>query len=130
MILKRTVLGQDGKPTIGTKASGTVACVTLERSQNGDHPCIPAGTYTVNKAIHHPTGPHPYACPHLTNVPNRTDIHIHVANNASELLGCIAVGNNVSEDQQSIEHSQDAFNRLMAFIGGGFPFSITIQDPA
>ena len=130
MILKRSVLGHDGKPTLGTMTSGDFACVTLERSQNGDHPCIPAGTYTVAKAIHHPSGPHPYPCPHILNVAGRTDIHIHVANNASQLLGCVAVGENVSADGENIEHSQAAFDRLMTLIGGGFPFSLTIQDPA
>jgi len=127
VILKRNAFGLDGKPTLGTMESGTFSCVTLERSQNGDHPCIPAGTYTVFKSVHHPDGPHPYACPELLNVAGRTKIHIHVANNAGQLLGCIAVGENVAGD--SIEHSQAAFDRLMAFIGGGFPFSLTIQDP-
>lgn len=130
MILKRSVIGLDGKPTLGTMASGEFSCVTLERSQNGDHPCIPAGTYTVQKSVHHPDSPHAYACPEITNVMGRTHIHIHIANNANELLGCVAVGNNVSEDGESIEHSKDAFDRLMTFIGGGFPFSLTIQDPA
>lgn len=128
MKLQRSVLGRDGKPTLGTMTSndGTFSCKTLERSVNGDHPCIPAAPYAMGYAMHHGK----YRCPEVLNVPDRTAIHVHVANCCAELLGCIAVGDNVSEDGESIEHSQDAFDRLMAYLKDVEPgWTLEINNP-
>lgn len=133
MKLSRDVLGHGGSPTLGRMVSddGAFSCVTCERSaDHEDHPCIPAGTYTMGYAIHHPNGPHPYRCPEVLDVPGRTCIHIHVANNQGELLGCIAVGDIVSADGESIERSQDAFDRLMRYLEGVTSWTLEIIDPA
>ena len=128
MKLTRTTLGYGGAPTLGTMVSkdGTFSCVTLERSCNGDHPCIPAASYAMGYAMHHGK----YRCPEVLNVPGHTAIHIHVANNAGELLGCIAVGENVSADGASIEHSQSAFDRLMQYLQGVESWTLDILDPS
>lgn len=131
MRLQRMRLGRDGLPTLGTMMSrdGTFHCVTLERSTNGDHPCIPFGTYIVDRAIHHPGTPGEYLCPELRDVPGRSHIQIHVANRVAELLGCIATGNHVADDELAVEESKAAFDRMMAHIGGNWPFTLEVVDP-
>lgn len=128
--LPRHILGKDGHPTLGRFLTDDgFACVTLERSANGDHPCIPAGTYIVEKGFHHPGKPNGYACPVITNVPSRSYIHIHVANRCEELRGCVATGERESADGQAIEESRKAFARMMVHLEGKFPFELTITDP-
>lgn len=130
MKLTRTVLGRGGAPTFGTLVSidGTFECKTLERSVDGDHPCIPAGIYPVHWAIHHPGTPHQYRCPELdTAAIGRSYIHIHVANTVSELLGCIAVGELFDGD--AIDCSQHAFDRMMLYLAGVATWTLTIVDP-
>lgn len=126
MKLTRTALGYGGKPTLGVLVSrdGRFTCHTLERSVDGDHPCIPSGSYAVVKDIHHPNSPHWYACPELRGVPGRSEIQIHIANRADELLGCIAVGEEV--EGESLVDSAHAFDRLMAYLDGAFPFTLEI----
>lgn len=128
--IPRHILGAGGSPTLGRFVTDDgFSCVTLERSADGDHPCIPAGTYTVVKGYHHPGQPHGYPCPEITGVPGRSYIHIHVANEAKQLQGCVATGENESADGHAIEHSKSAFDRMMAHLDGKFPFQLTITDP-
>lgn len=134
MKLQRDTVGHGGAPTLGrmTSKDGTFSCVTLERSVDGDHPCVPAKVYTVHRAMHHPGTPHEYPCPELDTsdlVPVRTHIQIHVANRVIELFGCIATGDRVSDDRQAIEGSQDAFDRLMAYLGDLTTWELEIADP-
>ena len=61
---------------------------TLERSWLDNKPfvsCIPAGQYIVDRDK---TGKHQWY--RLRHVDKRSDIEIHIANLASELMGCIA----------------------------------------
>ena len=135
MKIERTVVGTNGRPTFGTMtmASGLVIGVTLERpADDPDHPCIPAGIYTVNQAMHHPDTPGEYKCPELDTshlVPVRTNIQIHILNTASESEGCIGPGLNIGADGVSIEHSGLAFSDMMRAIAGNFPFTLEILDP-
>lgn len=129
MKLTRTRLGTGGQPTVGVLVSrdGTFTCHTLERSVDGDHCCIPAGTYPVVRDIHHPASPNWYACPELRDVPNRSEIQIHIANTVDQLRGCIAVGEAVDGD--FLCNSHHAFQRLMTYLDGAFPFTLEIVDP-
>jgi hypothetical protein len=129
--IPRHIIGADGAPTLGRFLTDDgFACVTLERSGNGDHPCIPAGVYQVVESFHHPGDPTGgYPCPEIANVPGRTHIHIHIANRAKELLGCVAVGEREADDGLAIEQSRKAFERLMAHCDGKFPFELEIIDP-
>jgi hypothetical protein len=71
---------------------------------------IPAGTYRVLL----------YESPHfgrevpLIDVPGRDYIEIHFANWASQLKGCIAVGEELEED--TLFHSVNAFNKIFPAI--------------
>jgi hypothetical protein len=128
--LQRTQLGTNGKPTLGklTSNDGKFMCYTLERSHDGDHPCIPAGTYKVTEDWHHPSDPKRYRCPELLDVPGRSQIQIHVANRCSELQGCIAPGERIGAD--CVEQSSSAFGRLMAYLHGvPLPWTLVVVDP-
>lgn len=133
MKLQRHILGLAGHPTLGTLTSkdGKFSCVTLERPAEGDHPCIPAGTYQVIIDWHHPTDLEKrYRCPELLGVPGRSQIQIHIANRCGELLGCIAPGERVAAGGECVEASGDAFRRLMAYLdGAALPFTLEIFDP-
>ncbi|MBV8977400.1 MAG: hypothetical protein JO261_13830 [Alphaproteobacteria bacterium] len=90
-----------------SKDDGTALCAILERGlHNADgHPRIPAGTYTL--AIR-PFGeshfdaklkdviPQYRGIIQVLDVPNRTAIEMHPANEVSELLGCLATGTTVA----------------------------------
>ncbi len=67
---------------------GKPFCVTLERPDTGDHPCIPHGIYQCNRF----KSPHNGDVWLLKDVPGRSMIEIHSANIYTELLGCIAPG--------------------------------------
>lgn len=77
---------------------GTEVCVTLERPWvDADHDGrrdpgvsrIVAGTYTAKRRLDSPKHGEVFE---LQNVPNATNIQIHVANLPTELEGCIATG--------------------------------------
>ncbi len=63
---------------------GERICVTVENTDM----LIPPGTYLFKKF----KSPHNGNCWLASYVPNHTMIEIHIANYASELKGCIAVG--------------------------------------
>lgn len=119
-------------PTLGTLISrdGKFTCESLERAiDDPEHPSIPAGSYTVVLGEHHPGTSDAYPCPVITGVPGRTAIEMHIANDTTELEGCVATGERVADDRRAIEMSRAAFQRLMAYLDGAFPFTLEITDP-
>jgi Family of unknown function (DUF5675) len=90
---------------------GQFECFSLERPRTGEHSCIPAATYDVVLTFSPHLG---YVTPEILNVPARTAIRIHIANKASELLGCTAVGETHSPD--FVGNSHDAFASLMILL--------------
>lgn len=132
MRLQRTSSGRNGDPTFGLLVSkdGQFTCVTLERSADGPHPRIPAGTYRVYFDQHHPGTAGAYRCPELdTSSCGRSQVQIHVLNRVEQSQGCIGPGENIAADGQSIEHSQSAFDRLMIYLEGVPEFTLEIVDP-
>lgn len=106
--------------------SGLFQCFTLElpkffegKENVPDKTCIPCGTYPVEIRY---SEKHQCDKPWITEVPEREDIEIDVANDTGELLGCTAVGqyrmknvkvgNTVWPDW--VGGSQLAFDALMA----------------
>lgn len=86
-------------------------CYILERQATGDHPRIPEGEYAlklrhigeshldpVAEQIMGPGGHHGMI--EICDVPGRTDILIHWANQASEILGCLATGTSYAHNVQ------------------------------
>jgi len=99
--------------TIGSLAiDGVFQNYTLERADDGKNTplesCIPEGTYEIKLTYSEHFG---RIVPHVLNVPQRTDIEIHVGNKASDLHGCIAVGR--TKAHNFIGESALAFDALM-----------------
>ena len=110
--------------------------VTVERPwQNNqeDVSCILAGSYRVamrDSVKHHGQV---YG---VQNVPDRSDIEIHPANLASQLLGCIALGNSFGhvelpsgETGYGVLNSVDAVNAFVTRMNAA-PFLLVISDPS
>ena len=104
-------------------ADGEHMCYTVERPYDGEHPCIPAGSYTVT----------PYNSPTkgdvwlLKDVPGRSMIEIHAANWPSQLLGCIAVGRTIEliDGIMGVTASKPTLTMLKATLPDDFELTIT-----
>ncbi len=92
---------------------GVFQCYTLERPYgDSDHKPIPEGEYPLRMRDSAHWAQHGYKqVPGIFDVPGRSDIEIHPANRAKELLGCIAVGQQLGEDV--IMSSRFAFDMLL-----------------
>lgn len=99
-------------------------CHTLERPADGDHPCIPAGTYECNR-FHSPRNG---LCWLLDNVPGRSMIEVHSSNVYTQLLGCIAPGMTlgVFGGLPAVLQSKLAMQKLYGMLGD--TFMLTIRD--
>jgi hypothetical protein len=90
-----TPLGTFGRLNV----DGEYECFAIEKPWEDNKrfvSCIPEGTYRLIPAVHHISTPDPrddYPCYEVADVPDgRTAIHIHKANYADQLQGCIAPG--------------------------------------
>lgn len=94
--------------TLGKLTINDATYFTCERPWKDNAPeisCIPTGAYQVIISY----SPHfGRAMPHLLSVPGRDGILIHVANHASELRGCVAIGTMRTKD--GVQNSQIAFD--------------------
>lgn len=107
-------------------------CATIERDWQDNKPrisCIPAGSYPLKYEWSPGFNMNLYE---LKNVPGRSEVKIHVANYASQLNGCIAVGSSyafVNSDQTpDLVNSAKTLERLHNAL---FPLkesTITIVD--
>ena len=80
-----------GMGTFGGLRTDGWSCVTVEREWFGnqhDISCIPLGQYHCTQI----DSPRHGLCYQLLDVPERSNIEIHVANVMQELRGCIALG--------------------------------------
>lgn len=100
-------------------------CYILERQAAGDHPRIPEGTYALklrnigeshlDPVAEQIMGPgNHYGMIEVCDVPDRTDILIHWANEASEILGCLATGTSYTHNHAGtqgywLNQSRDAY---------------------
>lgn len=73
--------------------------------------CIPAGVYETFKDKHNGA----YDCIELKNVPNRSQIQIHIANEYQELNGCIGIGKGLGfvHRKWAVTNSRLAMSDLM-----------------
>lgn len=108
---------------------GSQLCCTMELPWHDNHPqisCIPEGSYTFDN----------YESPKhgqvwmAQNVPNRSNIEIHNANFASQLLGCIGVGNSFGSINltPAVLNSVNTLNKLRAELPSTFNLTITKGD--
>ena len=89
---------------------------TLELPYNGNQrniSCIPCGKYKVSKRFSEKYGNHFK----IENVPNRSDILIHVGNYPSDTHGCILIGNDTrdinADGKNEVVNSKFAMRRLL-----------------
>lgn len=103
--------------------NGETACYSLERTDM----IIPAGTYDLEL---YDSPKHGKDTIQLKDVPGRTNIQMHIANWARELLGCIALGTAIGNDM--ILHSGDAckkwFPPIVKALKAGERVTITIHE--
>jgi len=126
MLLKRQPSTDDG--TLGElfDDDGNHLCYTIElpwKENLPDKSCIPLGTYEFNRYISPKHGSVWIA----RDVPNRTNIEIHPANLADELLGCIGVGDTIGniDGMVAVLNSRSTFRMLLSTLADSF--SLTIQ---
>lgn len=92
--------------------------------------CIPPGTYAMDREF----SPHlNRMVPKLLDVPERTEIEIHVGNSCDDSLGCILLGNTRISDVM-IGESRIAvaafYEKFDAALSAGEKVTIEIQNPA
>lgn len=86
----------NSEQTLGFFTYGSFSCVTVElpwKENQNNVSCYPAGMYECRKITSLSHG----ECIEIMNVPNRTNIQIHAANYARQLLGCTAVGRTMAD---------------------------------
>jgi hypothetical protein len=88
--------------------------------------CIPTGVYPVMRLWSNHWGK---MMPHITNVPGRTEIEIHVANFPKDILGCMGIGfkrlsdTEIGESGEAFEEFNQDFENAIA---AGEPVTISI----
>lgn len=77
--------------------------------------CILEGLYLVEKLQSSPAFDYPHF--HITNVPHRTGIKVHIANFKRNLKGCVAVGDSFedidSDGLTDVKNSKSTLNKLL-----------------
>lgn len=111
-----------GKAVFGVLRFKDFQCFTLE---NADY-LFESGLYIAQLDKSPRLG---YVCPHL-QVPKRDQsaggdagLRVHVANEPSQLRGCIAIGQEL--DLNSVRHSQVAFDSLIPLLPQHFLVSVS-----
>lgn len=111
--------------TLGQLRIGDFACWTLELPWRDNEPnvsCIPEGTYEVAPDLEGRwTG-----YPELQDVPGRTEIIIHPANEVGEIQGCIAPGMTrfLTDSAVRVGQSRLAYNALVHRAGKRFTLEV------
>lgn len=118
-------LGTNGKLYI----NGVFCCYTIElpwRNNQSNISCIPTGTYPLVKRTTKKRGPHLL----VRNIPNRTLVLIHPANNAlKELHGCIAPVTTITGEglgTESRKACELVYTQVFAALENGEEVSIEI----
>ena len=114
-MLKITRLEYGNNETIGVlQLLDKVLCWTLElpdKDNQRNISCIPKGKYKVYRIVSPKYGD----CFQIMNVPNRSEILIHVGNTHRDILGCVLLGSGVGylNDDRAILGSKNAVNEFM-----------------
>ena len=103
---------------------GGFSCYTVERPWLDNQPfksCIPEGEYEILLGRYHRgDGGRGYDAYELQDVPGRSLIKIHRANNMDQLLGCIAPGTTLGwyKGRWAVLNSTTAFRQFMQAMDG------------
>lgn len=104
--------------------------ITLERpwlDNKREVSCIPVGTYIAKRII----SPSHGEVFEIVDVPNRTNILIHIGNVLKDSAGCILIGRNFgtwSDGSCCILNSGLAFDEFMRSLKGINEFTLTINE--
>jgi hypothetical protein len=99
---------------------------TIENPWQDNEPdvsCIPEGSYAMERYQSPSHGANTWQ---LVDVPNRTYIQLHVANYASDVLGCIGLGIGVMSNLVGVSNSRNAIDMLYSITDGMDEAGITI----
>jgi hypothetical protein len=115
VIIELNRLVETDESIIGEFITDGFKSFSLEPSRNHPvhvgHPCVAAGTYAVTGSHSEHLG---YYTPELQNVPNRTNIRIHIGNYPKDSLGCILLGKLYSATLPNVVRtSEKAFDSFM-----------------
>lgn len=113
----------------------TFKCATIERPWKDNQKtisCIPTGLYTVELGMYYGGdgvgGKQDYPAYELRNVPNRTEIKIHIGNYVRNVIGCIALGLKPDLAFPAVWSSQRAYQMFMQFMFGVDSFSLEVRN--
>lgn len=118
--------------TFGKLKLADFECYTVERPWENNEKnvsCIPVGTYPLDPNSHYNRGN--YACCEILDVPDRTQIKIHIGNvGTQDVQGCIAVGSKLGwvHWKWAIENSRNTYYQLMARVIDLQPAVIEIKN--
>ena len=109
---------------------------TLERPWKDNQQtisCIPTGVYLCKRSMYYGGdgvgGEHQdYECFQLQDVPNRTEIKIHIGNYIRNVVGCIVVGLSRDENVPAVWRSADAFEKFMRYNEGVDQFYLEVHN--
>ena len=106
-------------------------CYTIERPWDGNKPnvsCIPLGLYQLKPSYYFRGG---YDSYEVLDVPDRSEIKIHIGNTLLDVIGCIAVGEKLGyiNGRWAVMNSEDTFKRVMQTCAEyGHPENIIITN--
>jgi hypothetical protein len=87
--------------------------------------CIPAGLYLCQLGMYNKGG---YPAYEIMNVPDRSEIKIHIANYLKDILGCIGLGLTRDATVPAVWNSKKAFNQFMDYLDGDPFFELDIRE--
>jgi hypothetical protein len=97
-----------------------VTCYTVERPWLDNRPnesCIPEGVYGIELGMYNNGG---YPAYEIMNVPDRSLIKMHIANNMNDVVGCVGLGTGLwyHQDLWSVSNSGRAMRNFMETMDG------------
>lgn len=90
--------------------------------------CIPVGLYKLKLGRFNAGG---YAAYEVMNVPGRTYIKIHIGNTVLDILGCICLGDAITEFPNGIPgvlNSSDTFKKFMEVMDGDKEAWLSVRE--
>lgn len=132
MILRRIAENEDGVfgVLIDVKDNQNIPfAVTVEpnwRDNQKNISCIPIGSYICKRRLYNRRG---YWTFEITDVPNRSNVLIHIGNDEDDTEGCVLVAEQFGmlESKTAILHSSLGFSEFMDRLEGHDEFVLEIK---